>query len=422
MSYLIDRRENPKQKSAVNRRRFMQRYNKQIKRAVAEAVKERSITDIERSKDVHIPADDVSEPVIHHGAGGRQTQVLPGNREFVTGDRIARPTGGSGGSGDGQASDQGEGDDDFVFQISGDELLDYVFDDLALPNLTKQQLRGTQSTHLQHAGFTNDGVPAKLNIKRTVYSAKMRHVALNRKRRREVDELRALLCQAHYQGDELAVLRIKREIEQLQAKIKRVSFLDESDLRYNLHVPVPRPVSQAVMVCVMDVSGSMDQATKDIAKRFFLLLHLFLKRHYRKTELVFIRHHTSAKEVDEHDFFYSRETGGTVVSSALHLTQEILNSRYPEQDWNIYVAQASDGDNWNNDSDVCRDILLEGLMPQLQYFAYLEITKRDHQALWQAYADVQAAYPETFAQQQVTGADQIFRVFRHLFRKREAVS
>src|SRR5690606_17167022 len=107
--------------------------------------------------------------------------------------------------------------------------------------------------------------------------------------------------------------------------ISRVPWLDDFDLKYNLHVKDPAPSSKAVMFCLMDVSGSMNQATKDMAKRFFILLYLFLKRNYEHTEVVFIRHHTSAKEVDEEEFFYSRETGGTIVSSALKLMKQILD-------------------------------------------------------------------------------------------------
>ena len=134
-------------------------------------------------------------------------------------------------------------------------------------------------------------------------------------------------------------------------------FLDTNDLRYNLHVKRPVPTSQAVMFCLMDVSGSMDQQIKDMAKRFYLLLYMFLKRHYERTDIVFIRHHTVAKEVDEQEFFYSRETGGTVVSSALRLMKEVIDARYSPNEWNIYGAQASDGDNWNDDSPICRKLL-----------------------------------------------------------------
>jgi uncharacterized sporulation protein YeaH/YhbH (DUF444 family) len=168
----------------------------------------------------------------------------------------------------------------------------------------------------------------------------------------------------------------------------------------------------------MDVSGSMTQAHKDIGKRFFLLLYLFLERNYEKVELVFVRHHTVAKEVDEEEFFYSRETGGTIVSSALTLVNSIIEARYAPEQWNLYVAQASDGDNWDDDSSTCLELLNESLMCKLQYFTYVEITPHAHQALWEAYDTVRAAYPERFAMQQIVQAEDIYPVFRELFRQR----
>jgi len=130
--------------------------------------------------------------------------------------------------------------------------------------------------------------------------------------------------------------------------------------------------------------------------------------------------HTVAKEVDEQEFFYSRETGGTVVSSALKLMNEVIENRYSPNEWNIYGAQASDGDNWNDDSPICRKLLEEQLLPVVQYFAYVEITKRNHQALWREYEQVAATHPETFAQRQIMDVSDIFPVFHDLFQKREA--
>ena len=420
MSYLIDRRENSKHKNSVNRRRFMERYKKHVRRAVEKAIDERSIEDMQRGEQVVIPAEDVSEPVFHHGKGGHRTIVHPGNREFVAGDRIPRPQGGGAGSGEGEAGDRGEGEDDFVFQLSSDEFISVLFDGLELPNLTKRQMKGAESFKFEHAGFSSDGVPAKLSVPRTMRASKMRRVALGGRRRKERDALREALQAAQYSGDEVNIRRIAKQLDELEKSLKRIAFLDDTDLRYNLHVPRPQPTSQAVMFCLMDVSGSMDQSIKDLAKRFYLLLYMFLKRHYRRTDLVFIRHHTTAKEVDEQEFFYSRETGGTVVSSALKLMQEIIADRYPPNEWNIYGAQASDGDNWNDDSPICGKLLRESILRDVQYFAYVEITKRNHQALWSEYAKLEAEFPETFAQQHIRGAADIFPVFRRLFERRQA--
>ena len=421
MSHLIDRRSNAKHKNMVNRRRFMDRYKRHIKRAVEKAVDSRSIQDMERGEDVSIPAGDVSEPVFHHGRGGKRSIVHPGNKEFMSGDKIPRPQGGNGsGAGDGQASDQGEGEDDFVFQLTSDEFIDVLFDGLELPNMTKRHLRGTDSFKYEHAGYSTDGVPAKLSVPRTMQASKMRRIALRSKKKRERAALHDALLAAQGSGDELTLRRIGKALEEIEKGIKRVAFLDDTDLRYNLHVAKPVPTSKAVMFCLMDVSGSMDQSIKDMAKRFYLLLYLFLKKHYQRTDLVFIRHHTVAKEVDEHEFFYSRETGGTVVSSALKLMQEVMAERYSPDEWNIYGAQASDGDNWNDDSPRCREILAEQILPQLQYFAYVEITKRNHQALWKEYAALEAQFPETFAQQNIRQPGDIYPVFRQLFQKRLA--
>ncbi len=421
MHYIIDRRLNGKNKNAVNRQRFLDRYKDHVKRAVSDAVSKRSITDMERGEEVHIPSRDISEPVFQHGTGGRRSVVHPGNKEFIAGDRIARPKGGAGGGGgDGEASDSGEGEDDFVFELTRDEFLEVLFDDLALPNLSKRHLKGNASFKYERAGYTTDGVPTKLSVLRSLQAAKARRIALGGRTRRTLQAVEASLSDAHASGDEFNTYRLREEAAQLRARLKRIPFLDTTDLRYNLHLKRPVPTSQAVMFCLMDVSGSMDQETKDMAKRFYLLLYMFLKRHYERTEIVFIRHHTTAREVDEQDFFYSRETGGTVVSSALKLMQQIIADRYSPEAWNIYGAQASDGDNWSDDSPLCAKLLRDKLLPAVQHFAYIEITRRDHQALWREYQKVAEAYPDIFALRNIQHPGDIFPVFHGLFQRRDA--
>jgi uncharacterized sporulation protein YeaH/YhbH (DUF444 family) len=422
MSHVIDRRLNGKNKSTVNRQRFLRRYREHIKKAVEEAVTRRSITDMEHGEQISIPGRDIDEPVLHHGQGGKQTTVHPGNREFTAGENIPRPQGGGGGQGAGQASNSGEGMDEFVFQITQEEFLDFMFEDLELPNLVKRHLTGSDTFKTVRAGISNEGNPSRINIVRTLRSAHARRIALSGSSRKKLKlaqaELERLL---HEEPDNLGDIQaLEQECEKLRARINRVPFLDTFDLKYNLLVKHPTPSSKAVMFCLMDVSGSMTQSTKDIAKRFFILLYLFLRRNYEKIEVVFIRHHTSAREVDEEEFFYSRETGGTIVSSALKLMQEVMMERYPITEWNIYAAQASDGDNWNDDSPVCRDILIKQIMPFVQYFTYVEITPREHQALWYEYEQVSEAFADSFAQQQLVSAADIYPVFRNLFQRRIA--
>lgn len=271
------------------------------------------------------------------------------------------------------------------------------------------------------AGFTNSGIPTNINVVRSMRQATGRRMALGGSHKKRLRELEAELerLQANPDAEKLEILKLQRDIEFLRKKLKAVPFIDTIDLRYNNRIKIPAPSTQAVMFCVMDVSGSMDEAKKDIAKRFFILLYLFLTKNYEKIELVFIRHHTSAKEVNEEEFFYSRETGGTVVSSALELLSTIIEARYPVSAWNIYVAQASDGDNWNADSPYCQELLQEKIMPLLQYFAYIEIMPRHHQSLWEVYQKVHDQYPN-FAMENIDNVADIYPVFRELFKRKTA--
>lgn len=422
MTQLIDRRQNAGKKSTVNRQRFLRRYKNQIKRAVSEAVGRRSITEIDKGEQITIPSKDISEPRFHHGQGGRVERVLPGNDEFITGDRVKRPSSGDGeGGGGGDASNSGEGEDDFVFQLSREEFLELYFEDLELPDLVRKELARITTLKTVRAGVTTSGIPSNINVPRSMRQATGRRVALASPYKRQLKRLEEELTQLQSQPnpEKNEVSRLQSEIERLKKKVLAVPFIDTIDLRYNNRVRVPAPSTQAVMFCVMDVSGSMDEPKKDIAKRFFILLYLFLTKNYEKIELVFIRHHTSAKEVNEEDFFYSRETGGTVVSSALELLHQTIQARYPANAWNIYVAQASDGDNWNADSPYCLELLQEKIMPLLQYYAYIEIMPRHHQSLWEVYQQVQDAYPN-FAMENIDSVVDIYPVFRELFKRKTA--
>lgn len=424
MSIIIDRRLNGKKKSTVNRQRFLRRYKSLVKEAVKQAVDERSITDVDSGSNITIPKKDLSEPFFHHGKGGHTGHVHPGNKEFHQGDRIERPPGGQGqGSGEGKASDQGEGADDFAFQINRDEFLQYLFDDLVLPNLMQKEMRDSIEYRMRRAGFTTSGSPDRLNVVRSLRAAHARRIALSGKDRKQIRALKRELREMEVHPgsyDRERAKAIKEEIAALNKKLKRLPFIDEFDLRFNNMTKVPQPSSKAVMICIMDVSGSMTRDIKDMAKRFFLLLYLFLERNYEAVEVVFIRHHSEARECNENDFFYARETGGTVVSSALRLANEIITDRFSPQQWNIYIAQASDGDNWEADSNKCQKLILEKLLPVCQYYAYVEITDRHHQNLWYEYKTIEEMHPDFFAMEQIKTHADIYPTFRRLFEKKEA--
>lgn len=419
MVRIIDRRFDSKNKSAVNRQRFMRRFKQQIRRAVSDAIQSRSIRDLDNGEQISIPGKDLSEPQFQHGRGGIWENVFSGNDQFSNGDEINRPNGGGGsGSGKGSAGKDGQGEDDFTFHLSREEFLDVFFDDLALPNLVRTQLARITEYKSRRAGFTSSGVPANINIVRSMRGALGRRLALGAPYSARLRTLQAELEKAiAEQGEESDEAReIRAEIAKLRAKIEAIPFIDSFDLRYNNRVKIPQPVTQAVMFCVMDVSGSMDEEKKSVAKRFFMLLYLFLTRTYEHIEVVFIRHHTVAKEVDEEEFFHSRESGGTVVSSALYLLRDIIQERYAGGQWNVYAAQASDGDNWDNDSPVCRETLSSEVLPYCQYLAYIEITPGEPQNLWREYEKLIPSH-NNFAMQRIEQPSDIYPVFRELFKK-----
>lgn len=412
---IIDRRLNQKNKSTVNRQRFLKRYRKQIKEAIDKQIGQRSITDIDKSESISIPSKDINEPTFRSGSGGKRERVFPGNKEFVTGDKIKRPPNQQGGSGS-QASNEGEGEDDFLFQISSDEYMEILFEDLELPNLKKNQLKKIVNYKTIRSGFNTEGTPSNIDIVRSIKGSLARRIACQAPLKQMLKEKQQQLEQLLQANDVEEKQKLESEIEELELRIKRVPFLDKFDLKYKNFEQLPQPTSSAVMFCIMDVSGSMDQQTKEMAKRFFILLYLFLKRSYKDVEVVYIRHHTQAKEVDENEFFYSQETGGTIVSSALKLMDEIIQERYPANDWNIYAAQASDGDNWNDDSHICGKLLSEKILKLVRYFTYVEITQREPQNLWYEYTTLSENF-DNFALQKIEQQQDIYPVFREFFRK-----
>ena len=413
--HIIDRRLAGKNKSIGNRERFLRRYKGQITEAVRRAVSDRDIRDIEKSENITIPKKDISEPVFHHGPGGVRDSVHPGNKDHLKGDLIARPPPGSGGGS--QATDSGEGEDDFTFTLSKEEFMQLFFDDLALPRLLRTAISDHPDWKSHRAGYTRDGTPSNLAVVRSMRGALGRRIALGRgskvlleEKRRRLAELVSLRLEESPEG-----VQLRLDIAQLALRLKRIAFLDPIDLRFRNRVRVPVPSSKAVMFCLMDVSGSMDRERKDLSKRFFILLYLFLTRQYERIDIVFIRHHTQAQEVTEDQFFHATESGGTVVSSALVLMREIMLARYPSSDWNIYAAQASDGDNFTNDSAHCRELLGDGILPLVRYFAYVQVAQ-EVQNLWLEYQQLVDVHPN-FAMRMVSSANEIYPVFRDLFKK-----
>jgi len=431
MTHFIDRRLNPKGKSLPNRQRFLNRARTQIREAVQKSLKDAAVADIGKERKIKISAKGTSEPRfrLDPRASGERDFVLPGNKEFMPGDQIEKPKSGAGQSGK-QAADSGDGEDDFEFTMTQDEILDIFFEDLELPNLVRTTLKETPNKVWKRAGITTSGSPTQINLVRTMRNSFGRRLALHRPTMKDIEALQALLDAAETEtpvdSDKIAAL--KDRLARANAKRKWVGFIDPIDVRFNSFTEQPVPTSQAVMFCLMDVSGSMGEREKDLAKQFYMLLHLFLKRRYKKVDVVFIRHTHDAQEVDEQEFFYSRQSGGTIVSTALDKMLEIQKSRYATSDWNIYAAQASDGYTQSGDARHCVDLLNTQVMPLCQYYAYIEIlderemevfASEDSGAeLWRAYRTVAEEWPN-FATKRIAKPSDIFPVFHELFKKSE---
>jgi uncharacterized protein len=417
---MIDRRLNPSGKSLPNRQRFLRRARKVIREAVREASADRSIKEAGEGGSIIIPIDGIEEPRLRIGSKGSHERVLPGNREFIEGDRLPRPPGGGGQAGSGSNSGSGgDGEDDFQVVLSASEFLEFFLEDLELPDLERRKLSNVETEGVRRGGFTTTGSPMNLAVTRTMRTAMSRRIALRRPRMSEIAEAEAEREKA---TDPEARARLEAEVALLKRRSRAIPYIDPIDLRYRRLERNPRPIAQAVVFCLMDVSGSMSQHMKDVAKRFFMLLYVFLSKRYKLVDVVFVRHTDEAKEVDEETFFQSRETGGTRVSSALLEMLRIVEDRYPPGDWNIYVAQASDGDNEPGDNALAASLMTERILPISQYFAYLEVDEPHHHgtsrsSLWRAY---EAIAPEAPAMRRVTSRQEIYPVFRDLFRRHGA--
>ncbi len=421
---IVDRRLNPGGKSLANRQRFLRRAKEMVRDAVRNSAGERSMRDLERGGEVTIPASGVKEPHFHRSAGGLREHVLPGNKEYLEGDTIPRPRSGRGGGGS-QGSPDGEGEDAFRFALTQEEFLDLFLEDLELPELAKKRVVEGDASGVRRAGFATQGSPANLALGRTMRNALSRRIALRRPKAEELEALEEAARRVE-DSDPLKAEELRAQVARMRTRTLRIPYIDPLDVRYRQFEPAPRPIAQAVMFCLMDVSGSMTEGMKDLAKRFYLLLHLFLRRRYRHVEVVFIRHTHEAKEVDEETFFRSPETGGTVVSTAFEEMIKVMEARYSPADWNIYVAQASDGDNTTADNDRTAHLLTDRVLPVCQYFAYLEVGREDdggpigfmprETELWRTYTKLRAADPR-LAMRKVRHRKDIYPVFRELFRK-----
>lgn len=309
-------------RSIEDRRRHRQLVEKSIKDNLGDILSEESIIGETKNKKFKIPIRGLKEYQFIYGknSGG----VASGTGEEKRGDKIGSEKGGKGkGPGKGQGAGNDEGEDYYETEITLDEVFDYLAEDLELPNMDRKKYSEiiTESS-FKKKGYQKHGINPRLAKKKTVMT-KIERLQSKKRALREAN--------------------INEEIE-------RFPFI-EDDLRYYRVKVQPKRESNAAIIFVMDVSGSMDNTKKYLARSYFYVLSRFIKNKYNNVEVAFVAHSTTAKEVGENEFFHKGQSGGTYISSGLNKALEIIEERYDPAMWNLYTFCVSDGDNWSEDNE-----------------------------------------------------------------------
>lgn len=420
-SVIVDRRPD-KGKSTGNRQRVLKRLDGALKAQVDKLVARHKLQDNDKPVEVTVERKDVTEPSFSlDAASGLSGRIIPGNDRYRVGDKIPRdPSQGQGrGAGQGPGNGESEEEDAFRFALSREEYLSLLFDELELPALVKKELLLIDETRFRRGGVVRYGNPGTVDVSRTFKASIGRRVAAEAQREEALEEAEAALAVARMSGIASRVEVAEFELKEARSRAAEIPFLDPVDLRHRSLIEVQIPSTAAVMFCLMDVSSSMDEKRKDLAKRFFTLLYLFLSRKYKKVDLVFIRHTDQAQEVDEDTFFNGTQAGSTKVLSALAKMNEIIDARYPASLYNIFGAQASDGDSFGGDSTESSAYLLSRLLPFSRYFVYAEVGDRPAHgstSLWAAYRSIESDH---FNMATVSARNEVYPALAKLFQKEQ---
>jgi uncharacterized sporulation protein YeaH/YhbH (DUF444 family) len=416
-SVIVDRRAQ-KGKSTANRQRVLKRLDGALKAEVDKLVARHKLKDTDKAVEVTLERKDVTEPRFAldpiSGATGR---IIPGNDQYRVGDKIphnpAQGRGGGQGAGDGQ----GDEEDSFRFVLSREEYLSLLFDELELPPLVKKDLMQIDESRFRRGGVVRYGNPGSVCVVRTFKASIGRRIAAEAQLEEALAEAEAELARARASAIPARVTAAELALKELREETPEIPFLDPVDLRHRSLIEVQKPCTAAVMFCLMDVSSSMDEKRKDLAKRFFTLLYLFLTRKYKKVDLVFIRHTDQAQEVDEDTFFNGTQAGSTKVLSALAKMNEIIDARFPASHYNIFGAQASDGDSFGGDSTESSAYLHTQLLPFSRYFVYAEVGDRPVHgttSLWAAYRSIESDH---FNMATVSARNEVYPALAKLFQR-----
>ena len=421
-SVIVDRRPD-KGKSTGNRQRVLKRLEGALRAQVDQLIARRKLNDHDQAADVTIERKDVKEPSFAlDPASGTSGRIVPGNQHYRVGDKIPRDPGQGQGRGAGSGTGEGEADEEDVFRfaLSREEYLSLLFDELELPVLVKKDLLEIDENRFRRGGVVRYGNPSTVDVARTFKASIGRRVAAEAEFEEAVEAAEAALKIAQASAVPARVQAAELALAEVRQRGRDIPFLDPVDLRHRSLVEIQSPRTAAVMFCLMDVSSSMDESRKDLAKRFFTLLYLFLSRKYAKVELVFIRHTDQAQEVDEDTFFNGTQAGSTKVLSALAKMREIVRLRYPASHYNIFGAQASDGDSFGADSGESSAFLLSELLPASRYFVYAEVGEgpgHGSTSLWSAYRHIVCDH---FNMASVRARDEVYPALAKLFQKEQA--
>lgn len=446
--FYIDRRNAAKHKSAPNRAKLLKRTKAFVKQAAPTALGS-SVTGggytTKQLSPIKVAQSALEEPWFAYSRSGDAPTVYIGNKEYERGDEIPIPDEDDG-DGDGDGAGNGDnGEDDFIVNVAANEFLDLFFEDCELPNLEHEKLTQKLDTKQQPAGYSTQGNPAQLSVIRSYKQSIGRRRALSAPYRDELTELQDELTALYAKGpdwadeDHVRATWIEERIIVLQRQMGAISMFDKIDLRYKKREQKPLHTVEAVLFIAMDISGSMTEDKKRIARRWFSLLYAFISKRYPDAQVRFITHTTTADERSEAEFFTTKINGGTLVSPMLKLINNVIKTDYDPTQTNIYVSHASDGDNWNTDTPaVVAEMVDEGhLMHKLQHFSYAEvgrdsplpspygmmsnqISNGNDSDLWEAYTKVHdmPSINRKMAMVTIVDNESVYPVFKKVFKKK----
>ena len=337
-------------RSAEDRKRHKERVEEAIKKNIPGIIADESIIGVSKDKKIKVPIRGIKE--FHFIYGKNQKGVGSGTGKEEKGDIVGKEAEDENGSGKGQGAGDQEGEEIYETEITVEELIHYMFDNMELPDLDRRKLADIELVSYRKLGFQLKGIPPRLAKRKSSIERIKRQQSIKR-------------------GQTLNEEDSQRNQAGQEAEDERFPF-SEDDLRYTRMQPESRKTFNAVVFCIMDVSGSMDQSKKYLARCFYFLLYQFLRLRYTNVEIVFIAHTTTALEVTEQEFFYRGESGGTKISSGYEKALDIIEERYNPSSWNIYAFHCSDGDNWREDNQKAI-VAAAALCEACNMFGYVEI-------------------------------------------------